>query len=500
MKTSNKNIMKIFSALLALLLALPLIFSCNTAGNLKNPDITNSAKENETAAENTVSSTEAAEPNIPVTDMNGKEFNILVMNYAGYAPLNIMDIDVPELNGEVLNDAAYNRNLYMEQTYNCKINTIVYANNYSDLNKMVKPIKAGDPTYDLCVVRAIDYLSVLTQGLLVNLNETPNINTDNPWWDKKTADAMSLGKKNYGLLGDYSTSVMNCIWNTYFNKQLLEDFGLEDPYALVKDGKWTIDKMYEMSKGVAADVNGDGKRDTEDRYGIAHIVDSPTSLLNSFGERFADIDANGMPYFSFTTDSAFTKFIHITEIFKDHDTCFNAHFRTNDASKYEAQMFIHNQALFCLGGIYYGPEMRTMDSEYGILPYPKYDETQKEYYNATVVVALPFITIPQTNTNLENTGLFLEAYAYQGYKNIRPAFYDIVLQRKIARDNESADMLNFIFNNIFIDIGAMYNFGGISTAINQMGGKGDTNIASYVEKNQDKINADIQKFIDVMTK
>jgi hypothetical protein len=239
--------------------------------------------------------------------------------------------------------------------------------------------------------------------------------------------------------------------------------------------------------------------DTDDRYGIAHIVDAPTSMMNSFGERLADIGADGFPYFSFTSEAAFTKFIHLIEIFKDHDTCFNAHFRTGDASKFEAQMFVNNQALFCLGGIYYGPEMRAMDEEYGILPYPKYDESQPEYYNATVVVALPFITIPQTNSDLENTGLFLEAYAYQGYKNIRPAFYDILLQRKIARDDESAEMLDFIFSNIFIDVGAMYNFGGISTAINQMGGKGDDKIASYVEKNQPKIEKDIQKFVDAMT-
>jgi ABC-type glycerol-3-phosphate transport system substrate-binding protein len=493
---------KKFTALFILLaLCLAVTSSCSgessgSAGDDDGGGVTN-ADGGEPGSESTAETT--AEISVPVADMGGKEFNILVMDYAGYAPLNIMDISIEELTGEALNDAAYSRNMQISQTYNCKITTAVYPNNYSDMGIMKNAISAGDDAYDLCVVRAVDYLSMLTAGYLVNLNEVQNIDINNPWWDKATADAMSIGKKNYGLLGDYTTSIMNCVWNTYFNKKLIEDFGLEDPYALVKDGTWTIDKMYEMSRGVAADLNNDGVRDTNDRYGIAHIVDSGTSMLNSYGERYVSVGNDGLPYLSINTESAIAKFMHTVEIFADHDTCFNAHFRTNDPFNYEAQMFVNNQALFCLGGIYYGPEMRAMDEEFGILPYPKYDESQPEYYNATVVVALPFITIPQTNKDVENTGLFLEAYAAEGYKTIRPEFYDTLLQRKVARDDESAEMLDFIFGNLFIDIGAMYNFAGISGQFNTMNGNGDSNVASYLERNTERINLEIQKFVGVMT-
>lgn len=499
----GRNIIKIISILLITALTATLIFSCGSAESPSNskdldaPDnqagIGDDANSNDDPAQE-------AEPDIPVVDMNGKEITFALLNWASYEPLDIIDIEVEELTGEAFNDVAYNRNMYMEQTYNCKVNSVSFPDGNAEFSKIRNSIKSGDEAYDIVLIRSRFYLSALTQGLLQSIDAAPYIDLNNPWWDKTAIDIMSLGKKNYALMGDYTTAIMNCVWNTYFNKKLIEDFGLENPYALVKEGKWTVDKMYEMGKGVASDLNSDGKMDTNDRYGVAHIVDSATSLLNSFGERFVDIDSDGVPYLSLGRESAMSKFMHIVDIFSDHDSCFNAHFRTNEPFKYEAQMFINNQALFCLGGIYYAPEMRAMEEEYGILPYPKFDENQKEYYNSILIVALPLLTIPVTNGDLENTGLFLEAYSYQGYKNVRPQFYDVLLQRKIARDDESAEMLDFIFNNLFIDIGALYDFAGISATINDMNGKGNANIASYLEKNTEKIEKEIQKFVDALTK
>jgi hypothetical protein len=493
---------KFILSFIVLILSMLALLSCNSGNTPKNgndpsnPENLNADNINENAGNPDI---QEQKPDIPDIDMKDKEITFAILDWFNYHPLDIIDISVEELIGESFNDSAYNRNLYMEQTYNCKINSVIFPDCNGDLPKVIRTIKAGDETYDVCLIRSSFYLSALKQAVLQNLDNLPYINLNNPWWDKKSIDVMSLGGNNYAYLGDYTTAIMNCVWNTYFNKKLIGDFGLENPYNLVKDGKWTIDKMYEMGKGAAADLDNNDKRDTNDRYGIAHIVDSATSLLNSFGERCADVDSDNMPYITLGKESAIEKFMRIVEIFKDHDVCFNAHFRTSDASKYEAQMFINNQALFCLGGIYYGPEMRAMEEEYGILPYPKYDENQNEYYNSTLIVALPFLTVPVTNSDIENMGAFLEMYSYQGYKNVRPQFYDVLLQRKVARDNESADMLDFIFNNIFMDIGALYNFGGISEKINDMNGKGDTNIISYLEKNIDKINNDIQNFVDAIT-
>ena len=484
-----------------LILCVSILGACGSgSGGAADTFKTNSPDEsvqNDDIPENT----EAAglPPGLPVSDMEGKEITLGLTNWSNYFPLSIQDIEVEELTGEAINDAAFNRNIFMEQTFNCKINTVVFPGNTEALTNLRKQVKAGDDTLDLVFFRAIGMMPPLTDNLLHDFGDMPYVNIDDPWWNKGSIEAMSIGGKVYSLLGDYSKTVWSCVWLTYFNKDLVSDFALENPYQLVRDGKWTFNKMYEMGKQVAADLNGDGKMGTvDDRVGFMHINNTATALFNGFGEKLVDIDANGLPYISLGKESAISKAIHITEILSDHDVFLNAHMRTNDAYIYEAGMFVWGQSLFSLGGVYYAPEMRAMEQMFGLLPYPKYDENQTEWFNPIHAAAIPLITVPITNGDLDKMGLFIDAFTYQGHTNIRPQFYDVMLQRKVARDDESEEMLNFIFDNIFMDIGEAYDFGGIYGNFNTMVCSNKTAIAAWLEKNTAKIEKEINKFVDAM--
>lgn len=92
-----------------------------------------------------------------------------------------------------------------------------------------------------------------------------------------------------------------------------------------------------------------------------------------------------------------------------------------------------------------------METYFGIIPYPKYDEEQKDYC-ARVSYYMPPM-IPITNTNLELVGAVLEEANYRAKKNITPAYYDITLKGKYSRDPESISMLDLIFSSRVIDLG-----------------------------------------------
>lgn len=435
-------------------------------------------------------------PGLPVVDMEGKEITLALLNWHNYEPLSIHDIEVEELTGEGLNDSAYARNKFMEETFNCVVNTVAFPT-ANDIPKIRNQINAGDDTYDIVFFRAITLLPMLTGGYLHDYSNIPYVNFDNPWWNKNSIDAMTLGGKVHAALGDYSMTPLSCVWLTYFNKQLAADYALDDPYALVREGKWTLRKMYEMGKEVA-DLNLERPKDMDDMYGFMHIDNTAAALYNGFGEKLVDINSDGYPYISLGNPSAMEKYMHITEILTDHDVFLNAHRRTPDAYTHEAGMFVWGRSLFSLGGVYYGPEMREMEQEFGLLPYPKYDEAQ-EWVNPIHAAAIPLLTVPITNNDLENMGLFIEAFTYQGNINIRPQFYDVMLQRKVARDNESEEMLNFIFKNISFDIGEAYDFGGIYGQFNSTACTGNMNIASWLEKITPRIERDIDAFVEAMT-
>ena len=112
--------------------------------------------------------------------------------------------------------------------------------------------------------------------------------------------------------------------------------------------------------------------------------------------------------------------------------------------------------------------------DYGIVPFPKIDENQKEYYGGCTDL---LFSVPITVADTEQVGLILETMAYAGYKHIRPAYRDKILQSRFATDVDCSEMLNLIFYNQLISLA--YAF---STEV-QTGGSQLVFIANTVQKN-----------------
>lgn len=130
---------------------------------------------------------------------------------------------------------------------------------------------------------------------------------------------------------------------------------------------------------------------------------------------------------------------------------------------------------------------------------PKIEELQKEYYSTVNPYTGIFICVPVTNIETDHTGMFLEAMAYEGYMHVRPAYYDVLLNGIIARDNESSQMLDILFANRRYDLGVILDMGDLRSFI-YMVMNYDTNIVSYVEKRLRLANKDIEKLTDALLK
>lgn len=54
----------------------------------------------------------------------------------------------------------------------------------------------------------------------------------------------------------------------YFNKTIAEKYQIPDIYALIREGKWTLDKLAEFAMPVTSDLNGDNIMDENDLWGF----------------------------------------------------------------------------------------------------------------------------------------------------------------------------------------------------------------------------------------
>jgi hypothetical protein len=282
-----------------------------------------------------------------------------------------------------------------------------------------------------------------------------------------------------------------------FSKKLVKDYELENPYELVLSGKWTFDKMIEMMKKVSRDLNGDGKMDDQDQYGLLTEYANSQFLFNAAGEYIAKSNADKIPEITLYNERAAAVLDKIIEIFKDKNYYVNAEDMTGKYADiwdgFQLSMFSEDRALLYHAGMNRVTLLRTMETDFGILPPPKYDTRQENYYAVVDTWCTSAVSVPITVNDKEKTGLILETLAYESRYGLLPAYYDINLKTKFARDEESRAMIDIILANRLYDLGSVYSWGSVYTFFMEISkGKGDS-LAAYWEKNGPKIEAAMDK-------
>ena len=500
-----KNYKRITAVILLAAFVILSIASCQPKNTEKNADENNinNNNNNENLNQDVVSEDGAKNetvkitPDLPEVFYDGYEFTVLSMT--GEQDYERDDFFAEEFNGDIINDAKYTRNLYVEDKYGVRIKT-VNIGNFSMNNgtaRLKKEISAGNTTYDAAVLSGYDAAKAVTGGLLMDLNSMPPLDLSKVWWDQKANKDLTIRGKMFFTTGDISAAMGAAIWATVFNKKLHQDYGIaENPYELVKTGKWTWDKITELSRMVSEDLDGNGKMDQHDRFGFITVDDIMQSMINTIGEKCAVINSGGEIELALYNERTVAVYEKVSELVWDSAITFQTQ-RVSD--EIDVTMFSNNQALFYSGLFRHMLQFRSMETDFGILPMPKLDDSQKEYCNPVNTWWALFTCVPALQENSERTAVILEALAAESRYTLRPAFYEKSLLGKHVRDDESEEMLDIIYETRAYDFGWYYQIGGLDFGmINIIRNKTGT-FASTVEKAAGKAEKDIQKINDLFS-
>ena len=450
-----------------------------------------------TSDEATQTDTPEPEPNLPFADMEGRTFTFLTCNWPGEAVWVMTDIVISEMNGNAVNDAQYIRNGNIQEKYNCVVAEHNVDAPGDALNKLRSSVKAGDNAFDVYFPRMQSYAPLVTEGLIIDLNTLPYLDFAMPWWDTGSVNGLSMANRQFGINSYMTTNDKGATSTLVFNKKLVSDYNIDSPYEYVTDNAWTLDNFDSVIKEVSADLDGDGIMNENDLFGFLYQRDTLLDCLIAGGESIAKKDADDLPYISINSESAISKAQKIFDVLYNKEVCFNVMFLPGDFNVGMDAMFQNDQGLFMWIRMINIVALRTMEADFGIIPIPKYDDTQDEYYNTVNPWTGMFMCVPVSNTDPKNTGIFLEAMAFEGYKNVKSAYYDTLLDGIITRDEESSDMLDIIFANRRYDIGAICTFGGLQDIV-YMPMTYDSDIASYVQKRMNGANKAIEKLVNAL--
>lgn len=438
----------------------------------------------------------------PEIDLGGENFTLLntTTTWGFYEHL-----DRESMTGEVLDDAIYNRNRLIEKNFNLKIAVIeeTIDNVYS---KMSNTINAGEDAYDAIFAPGwtgdSSYIgSYAAKHMFYDLSKITEIDLEGEWWNQKLRTEGALGKEKalFFAANDINVSTLQGTWCLFFNEKIFEDLRLQRPYELVKNGTWTFDKFSEFVKS-GANLNGDDsfswKEDGNSVYGFSSFNAGTLALLLGSGERFVSKDEEGYPVLAIDTQRFYDVCTTVASLLGIQGYYLNANESMESKFHYE-NLFMNGRALFICAELKAASRLRTMEDPYGILPMPKFDEAQSEYYSGKTRQAYVFV-IPVTNPEPNTTGAVIDAMAYISYKEVTPVLYDVTISQKGLRNEESIEMLKIIRDTQYFDAGIIYGWTStLNAAIINEVDAGKSNIASIIEKYRKQVNNSIQKTMDV---
>jgi hypothetical protein len=425
---------------------------------------------------------------IPVIDCNGYEFKIISTNQDN----RHIDVVATEENGALLNDLVYKRNRSISEIYNLTIST--EDKPYNEINDLImRSVMTGDNPYDLYMTNSTA-ISLVTAGYLMPWNEVPGIDITQPWWDQSAISDMSIAGASYLITGDISPTCLLTSECIVFNKNLFDSRGLKYPYDEAFNGTWTIDKMIEMSQGLTEDVNGDGVYDDKvDKFSFTLWMDAGTALFYGSEGYLSKKDAGGLPVLDINLEKATSIYEKIYKLVVGNQ----ANYSKVDHEQ-TFKVFNQGRAYFC-DITFQKIEMflRDMKDDYGVLPLPKFNESQKSYLT-NVSGAGTMIVMPATVENPEQTGIVIDALAAAAYDTITPSLYDIIAGVRNVRDEESAEMVQLIIRNRVYDPVRMYMISGNNFADDLLALK-STDVASYFATNETLAKAELKKLIEAFT-
>ena len=494
--------------LIALLMLVPTLASCsnNTPAETKETtaqqETAQTAESTDASADESETEDERIKPNIPESaDFGGDDITFLHWYNPAWTETvrQSRDIYAEGITGEAINDAVYNRNVKIEDAYKVKI--ALQLEQSTDIASMVgQQVTAGDSTYDVVYQILSAAPALIQKSYFHNLFNVPNIDLTKPWWDQNSISSLST----MGILPLVSTSInvndKDATAALAFNKTIAENNQLEDLYTLVREGKWTYDKLTEMAEATYNDSNGDGTMTPDDVYGFLGGRDVIDSLYHGSGSQFITKNENDEFVFTFGTErdvDVISKGIDIV----NSSWYFNHHAWKDQSDILYRQIFETGHGLFFWMRLDDVTNMRAGDADFGIIPIPKYEEAQDKYYSLVSQHTTGLMSIPITcaGDDLSMVGMVLEALAAESHYTLIPEYIETSLKTKNSRDAESADMLDIILNNRVFDPMNVYSFANFGDAIMDAADANNKDMASLIKSKEKLVNKSIEKVLKAVS-
>lgn len=479
--------MKGFTKLTCVLMLLVMLLSSVACGG-NTPSVGETTDPSVTTAPAVTDAPETTEPQelpeIPEdASFDGHTFNWLTGGNVVYN-----DFDFDDTASTVLDFAQFKRKTTVEELLDIVIESEKAHSGGSFGNgpgaqKIKQAVSANETVYDAANIGGYDVANLTTTNQLYELNSLTYVDLSKSWWDQNANKDLSVNGLMFFTFGEISGSRSESTFVIYYNKNLGETKGLTAPYDIVEDGKWTIDYFAAMCRTVSEDLDGNDIIDHNDRFGLYCWDDAMMGIMASTGTRVCTINDDGVMELTLYSEASEETFNKFSSLIYDKECCL-AYQRYTSVGFNAPKGWQNDQALFYATANVNTQRFVEMESDFSILPYPKLDENQDRYYTTVAPYLSQFICVPLIQENEERTSIIVETLAYYGQQILTPALYEKTEKGSQIRDEDTARMLDIIYDSYMFDVGYYYQIGGYNERLMDLFRAYDLGFTSMYERNK----------------
>ena len=348
---------KLFALLLAALTLLS-VSSCGAFGDSKDTAKSDSSETSLTESEPETTTAETIPENyletLPQKNYAGATFTIIGKS----EPVLAHNFPEEEETGEIINDALFIRNRTVEEKFGVDFAYLVTDSGGSTVSKVTSEVMAGGKSIDMIQGSMLTCSNVLlNKGVLTKINDLEAIDLEQPWWNACCETDLAVNGNCYYVTGDilYENYLeAACI---QFNKQIAENYKLEDLYALANNGEWTFDKMLETASVIPAN-SGVYRFTVDDIAGYSFYFGAGLRITQSDGKGGLYLEAS-------PTEKMLTLVDKYSTVFKDTsitvNNTYNYMMGTLDSVGKALDYFTEGKSLFNAGRTRFIVDMRNVD-------------------------------------------------------------------------------------------------------------------------------------------
>ena len=486
---------------LALILLLGMLAACDsqtpdtpgsdsgktTADGSKEADPSGTSDNNGTGENPNPSFDPESAPTPYMEDFNGYEFRVLSRNANNtyWAGKDICG----DLNGNALDKAVYTRNEVVEKKYNFTI----YEFQSDDwvTTATTTGLAGGKDAYDMWAFKMNDIPSLAQEGYLWDLVELPGIRLEAAYYDQNLRASSSFAKHEFFLTGDLvymDELATECI---VFNPDIWKHFNLQgtfkkDIYEIVDDGEWTIGMFTEMVKLTTFDRDGNGVMDRTDWWGFCWENSNILGLNIGMGNELLTKNDDDI----FILDVKEKQIGDLEKIIE----LFNAGYSVG--RDWTEDVFDMGNQFCTIRGIKYLADYTAQGLSFGVLPFFKASEEQKNYCAFISTYGSNAINVTTTTEDPNKVASIIELLSYESRKSVRPALNNYLFGGRILQHEDDVRMLELVFANRKYELCYLWSTGSLYTTMITLNDAQATGIASTIKSCEGAVEASVARKLE----